>query len=69
MSSTEHGGAHHQEQLVEVFLARTDGWDLPATPVPQALPPRAMQNLLAPYGIPTKDWARRPTIVVPQSSD
>jgi hypothetical protein len=55
-------GALHQERLVEVFLARTDGRDLPATPVPQALPPRAMQNLLAPYGIPTKDWARRPTI-------
>jgi hypothetical protein len=62
MSSTEYGGALHQERLVEVFLARTDGRDLPSTPAPQALPPRAMQNLLAPYGIPTKDWARRPTI-------
>jgi hypothetical protein len=62
MCSTKYGGALHQEQLMEVFLARTDGRDLPATPVSQALPPWAMQNLLAPYGIPTQDWAHRSTL-------
>jgi hypothetical protein len=57
VSATEQGSAFQQERLVEVFLANTAGRTLPTAPLPQGLPPRAMRNLLQPFGIPKCAWA------------
>lgn len=57
VSATEQGGALHQERLIEVFLANTVNRTLPTSPAPQGLPPRAMRNLLLPFGIPKPAWA------------
>lgn len=57
VSATEQGSAFQQERLVEVFLANTAGRDLPMAPSHQGLPPRAMRNLLQPFGVPKGAWA------------
>ena len=57
-NSMDQGGALDQERVFDVYYQADHPWVQPPTqPVPDALPPRPMSNLLAPFGIPYKDRA------------
>lgn len=62
VSATEQGSAFQQERLMEIFLANSAGRTLPTAPPQQGLPPRAMRNLLMPFGVPRHAWA--PTVAI-----
>jgi hypothetical protein len=51
------GAAVHQDRLIVVFHLRHHHSQPPTQPLPDALPPRSMANLLTPVGIPPKAYA------------
>ena len=57
INSMDHGAALDQERTFDVYY-QASSWATPAPsqPVPQGLPPRPMQNLLMPCGVPSSQW-------------
>jgi hypothetical protein len=51
------GAAVHQDRLIVVFHLRHHRSQPPMQPLPDALPPRSMANLLTPVGIPPRAYA------------
>ena len=57
VNSLDFGAALEQERAFDVYY-QAASWVTPppVSPCPQGLPPRPMQNLLMPCGIPSKEW-------------